>query len=105
VEIKGRLNFLEFSLLPVQNHFYSPVLSRNIKFQIFKSKFYLLFYVSVTSWFITIKSELTLRKSVRRVPRKIFGHKPEKFSGNLRKLHEGEFHDFYPSFSIVRMIK
>jgi hypothetical protein len=56
VEIKGRLDLGEFLLLPVQNHFCSPVLSKNIKFQIFKLKFCLLFYMSVTSWFITIKT-------------------------------------------------
>lgn len=105
MEIKGRSDFREFSLLPVQNHFYSSVLSKNIKFQLFKPKFCLLFYVSVTVWFITIKSELTLRTSVQRAPRKIFGHQPEIFGGNERKLHEGEFHDFYPSFSIVRVMK
>jgi hypothetical protein len=104
-EIKGRLDLGEFSLLPVQNHFYSPVLSKNIKFQIFKLKFFLLFYVSVTSCFITIKAELTLRTSVNRVPRKIFGEKPEKLNVNWRKLHKDEFHDFYSSSIIVRVIK
>jgi hypothetical protein len=104
VEIKGRLDLGEFLLLPAQNHFYSPVLSKNIKFHIFKIKFYLLFYVSVTSWFITIKLELTLRTSAHRVPRKIFGHKAEKLSGNWRKLRKEELHDCYSSSSIVREI-
>jgi hypothetical protein len=39
------------------------------------------------------------------VLRKIFGHKPEKLSGNWRKLLEEELHDFSSSSSILRLIK
>jgi hypothetical protein len=60
--------------------------------------------VSVASCFIAINSELTLITSVHRVPRKIFGHKPDKLSRNWRKFHEEEFHDFYSSSNIVRTI-
>jgi hypothetical protein len=50
-------------------------------------------------------SERTLRTSIQSVHRKIFGPKLEKLSGNGRKLHEEEFHEFYSSSNIVAVIK
>jgi hypothetical protein len=39
------------------------------------------------------------------VLRRIFGSKRDDVTGELRKLHNEELHDLYPSPSIVREIK
>jgi hypothetical protein len=40
-----------------------------------------------------------------KVLRKIFGPKPEKVTGEWRKLHIEELHDLYSSTNVFRMIK
>jgi hypothetical protein len=40
-----------------------------------------------------------------RVLRGIFGPKGDEVTGEWRKLHSGELHNFYPSADIVRQIK
>jgi hypothetical protein len=40
-----------------------------------------------------------------RVTRRIFGPKRDEMTGGWRKLHNEEFHNFYSSPSIIRMIK
>jgi hypothetical protein len=43
--------------------------------------------------------------SENRVLRRIFGPKRDEVTGGWRKLYNMELHDFYPSPSIIRMIK
>jgi hypothetical protein len=43
--------------------------------------------------------------SYNRVLKRIFGSKKDEVIGGWRKLHNGELHNFYPSPSIIRMIK
>jgi hypothetical protein len=40
-----------------------------------------------------------------RVQRRIFGPKREEVTGEWRKLHNGELHNFYSSLDIIRQIK
>jgi hypothetical protein len=40
-----------------------------------------------------------------RVLRRIFGPKRDEMTGDWRKLHNEELHNFYSSPSIIRMIK
>jgi hypothetical protein len=40
-----------------------------------------------------------------RVLRRIFGPKRDEVTGEWRKLHNEELHDFYSSPSIIRIIK
>jgi hypothetical protein len=42
---------------------------------------------------------------VNRVLRRIFGTKREEVTGEWRKLHSGELHNFYASPDIIRQIK
>jgi hypothetical protein len=39
------------------------------------------------------------------VLRRIFGPKRDEVTGGWRKLHKEDFHNLYPSPSIIRMIK
>jgi hypothetical protein len=41
----------------------------------------------------------------KRVLRRIFGPKRDEVTGDWRKLHNEELHDFYSSPNIIRMIK
>ena len=40
-----------------------------------------------------------------KVLKRIFGPKKDEVTGELRKLHNGEFNDLYSSPSILRVIK
>jgi hypothetical protein len=40
-----------------------------------------------------------------RVLRRIFGRKREEVAGGWRRLHKEEFHNFYTSPNIIRVIK
>jgi hypothetical protein len=50
---------------------------------------------------------LNTRNSVfeNRVLRRIFGPKTDEMTGDWRKLHNEELHNFYSSSNIIRMIK
>jgi len=39
------------------------------------------------------------------MPRRIFGHKKDKVTGEWRKLHNDELNDLYSSPNIVQVIK
>jgi hypothetical protein len=46
-----------------------------------------------------------MRMFVNRVLRRIFGPKRDEVTGEWRKLHNEELHDFYSSHIIVRAMK
>jgi hypothetical protein len=49
--------------------------------------------------------KVTLRVSEHRVLRRIFGRKKDDATGEWRKLHNEELHNFYSSPDIIRQIK
>jgi hypothetical protein len=51
------------------------------------------------------KEEHRLRVFENRVLRRIFGPKRDEVTGDWRKLHNEELHNFYSSPNIIRMIK
>jgi hypothetical protein len=57
------------------------------------------------TWPLTLREETRLRVFVNRVFRRIFGQKRDEVSGDWRKLHNEELHNFYSSPNIIRMIK
>jgi hypothetical protein len=57
------------------------------------------------TWSLTLKEEHKLRVFENRVLRIIFGPKRDEVTGDLRKLHNEEFHNLYYSPNIIRMIK
>jgi len=54
---------------------------------------------------VTLREEHRLRVFENRVPRRIFGPKRDKVTGEWRKLHNEELNDLYSSSNIVRVIK
>jgi hypothetical protein len=54
---------------------------------------------------LTLRQEHRLRVFENKVLRRIFGPKRDEVTGGWRKLHNEELHDFYPSPSIIRIIK
>jgi hypothetical protein len=57
------------------------------------------------TWSLTLRKEHRLRVFENRVMRGIFGPKRDEVTGEWRKLHNEELHDFYSSPSIIRIIK
>jgi hypothetical protein len=57
------------------------------------------------TWSLTLREEHRLRVFENRVLRRIFGPKRDEVTGEWRKLHNEELHDFYSSPSIIRIIK
>jgi hypothetical protein len=54
---------------------------------------------------LTLRGEHRLRVLENRVLRKIFGQTRDEVTGGSKKLHNEELHNFYPSPSIIRMMK
>jgi hypothetical protein len=49
------------------------------------------------TWSLTLREEHRLRVFEKRVLRRIFGPKRDEVTGGLRKLHNEELHNLYPS--------
>jgi hypothetical protein len=57
------------------------------------------------TWSLTLREEHRPRVLENRILRRIFGHKKDEVTGNLRKLHNEELHNLYSSPYIIRQIK
>jgi hypothetical protein len=57
------------------------------------------------TWSLTLRKEHRLRMFENRVMRRIFGLKRDEATGEWRKLHSGDLHNFYSSPDIIRQIK
>jgi hypothetical protein len=63
------------------------------------------FLYGCKTWFLIIREEYRLRVFENRLLRRIFGPKRDQVTGDWRKLHNEELHNFYSSPDIIRMIK
>jgi hypothetical protein len=54
---------------------------------------------------LILREEHTLRVFENRVLRRIFGPRNDEVTGDWKKLHNEELHNFYYSPNIIRMIK
>jgi hypothetical protein len=57
------------------------------------------------TWSLTLRKEYRLRVFENRVLRRIFGPKRDEVTGEWRKLHNEELHNFYSSKDIIRQVK
>jgi hypothetical protein len=57
------------------------------------------------TWSLTLREEHRLRVFENRVLRRMFGPKRDEVTGEWRKLHNEELHNFYSSPNIIRTIK
>jgi hypothetical protein len=57
------------------------------------------------TWSLTLREEHRLRVFENRVLRRIFGPERDEVTGEWRKLHNKELHNFYSSPDIIRQIK
>jgi hypothetical protein len=104
-EIKGRLNSGNSCYCSVLNLLYSRLLSRNIKFRIYKTRILLVVLYGRETWSLTLRKEHIMRVSENSVLRIIFGSKGDEVTGSWRKLHNEKFHNLYSWTSIIIMVK
>jgi hypothetical protein len=56
-------------------------------------------------WYFAIKEQHRFKVCENSVPRKVFGFKCDEVTGGLRKLHNEELHNLYPSPNVIMVIK
>jgi hypothetical protein len=83
----------------------SCLLSKNLKIRIYKTIILPVVLYGSETWSLTLREEHRLRVFENRVLKKIVGPKRDEVTGELRKLHNEELHEFYSSPSIIRIIK
>jgi hypothetical protein len=81
------------------------LLSKNIKIKIYTTIILPVVLYGCETWSLNIKNEHRLWVFENRVLRRIFGPRRDEVTGDWRKLHSEELHNFYSSPNIIRMIK
>jgi hypothetical protein len=89
----------------VQNLLSSLLLSKNLKITIYKTIILPVVLYGCETWSLILREEHRLEVFENRVLRRIFGPKGDEVTGEWRKLHNEELHDFYALPSIIRMVK
>jgi hypothetical protein len=80
-------------------------LSRNVKVKIYKTIILPVVLYGCVALSLTLREEHRLRAFENRVLRRIFGPKRDEVTGEWRKLHSEELHNFYSCPDIIRRIK
>ena len=104
-EIKSRLKSGSACYHSVQNILSSSLLSKNLKFKIYRTIILPVVLYECETWPLTLREESRLRVFENRVLRRIFGSKREEETGEWGKLHNEELNDLYSSPNIIRVIK
>ena len=104
-DINRRLKSGNACYLSVQNLLSSSLLSKNLKFKIYRTVILPVALYGCETWSLTFREERRMRAFENRVLRRIFGPKRDEITGEWRKLHNKELNDLYSSHNIVRMIK
>ena len=94
-EIKSRLKSGNACYHSVQNISSSSLLSKNLKFKIYRTIIMPVVLYGCESWSLTLRGERRLRVLENMVLRRIFGHKWDEVRGEWRKLHNEELNDLY----------
>jgi hypothetical protein len=79
--------------------------SKNVKIRIHKTIILPVVLYGCETWSLTVREDHRLRMVENRVLRRVFGPKRDEVTGEWRKLHNEELHDFYSSLSIIRITK
>jgi hypothetical protein len=103
-EIKRRLNSGNACYHSVQNLLSSHLLSKNVKFRIYKTIILPVVLYGCEKWSLSVREEHKLRVFENRVLR-IFGPKRDGVTGGWKKLHNEALHNVYSSPCIIRIIK
>jgi hypothetical protein len=103
-EIKSRLKSGNAWNHSVQNLLSSSLLSKNLKFKIYRTILLPFVLYGCETWSLTLMVERRLRAFENRVLRRIFGPMSE-VTGKWRKLQNEELNDLYSSPNIVQLIK
>jgi hypothetical protein len=82
----------------------SRLLSRSVKVKICKTIILPVVLYGCETWSLTLREEHRLRVFENRVLRRIFERKRDEVTGDWRKLHNEELHNFYSSPNIIRQI-
>jgi hypothetical protein len=77
----------------------------SLKVKIYKTIILPVVLYGCETWSLTLREEHRLRAFENRVLRRISGRKSDHVTGELRKLHNEELHNFYSSPDIIRQIK
>jgi hypothetical protein len=101
-EIKSRQNLGNACYHSVQSLLSSRLLSRNVKFKIYKTIILPVDLYGCETWSLTLREEHRLRVFENRVLRRIFEPKRDEVTGEWRKLHTEELHNLYSSPDIIR---
>jgi hypothetical protein len=104
-EITRRLNSGNACYYSVQYLLSSCLLSLNIKIRLYKTRILSVAQYGCETWSLALRVEHRLRIFENRVPRKIFGPKRCKVTGEWRELHNEELRVSYSSPSIIRTMK
>jgi hypothetical protein len=80
------------------------LLSKNLKIRIYKTIILPVVLYGCEYWSLTLREEHRLGVFENRVLRRIFGPKRDEVTGEWRKLHNEELHDFL-LFAIIRIMK
>jgi hypothetical protein len=104
-EIKSRLNSGNACNHSVQSLLSSRLLSRNVKFRIYKTIILPVVLYECVTWSLTLREEVRLRVFEKKFLRRIFGPKRDEVTGEWRKLHSEELHSLYSSPDIIRQVK
>jgi hypothetical protein len=104
-EIKSRLKSGNACYHSVQDLLSSSLLSKNTKFNIYRTIILPVVLYGCETWSLTLREKHRLRMFENRVLRRIFGPKRDEVTGEWRRLHNEELKDLYSSPNIVRVIK
>ena len=89
----------------MQNLLSSSLLSKNLKFKIYRTIILPVVLYRCEIWSLTLREERRLRVSGNRVLRIIYGPRRDEVTGEWRKLHNEKLNDLYSSPDIVWVIK
>jgi hypothetical protein len=85
-EVKSRLKLGNACYYSVQNLLSSRLLSKNLKFRIYRTIILPVVLYGCETWSLTLKEERSLRVFENRVLRRIFGPKRERGNGGMEKI-------------------